>query len=146
MTELGQVPPVGTLRHRPPMGTTCRHPSVLPPFFPRIIEFRTILSLLPSPSTPAQPFLRTPFLEKARCWWRVSSSCSRWEPWPSIERSLEPRMRDRIVISLDGLEEEIVSSKGVVRRDIKILKLKGKGERDFFSPTVRLNYGDGGDV
>lgn len=55
-------------------------------------------------------------------------------------------MRDRIVISLDGLEEEIVSSKGVVRRDIKILKLKGKGDRDFFSPTVRLNYGDGGDI
>lgn len=55
-------------------------------------------------------------------------------------------MRDRVVISLDGLEEEIVSSKGVVRRDIKILKLKGKGERDFFSPTVRLNYGDGGDI
>lgn len=143
MTELGQVPPVGTLRHRPPMGTTCR----LPPFFPRIIEFRTILSLLPDPPLSKHPCPTfTPFLEKARCWWRVSSSCSRWEPWRSIERSLEPRMRDRVVISLDGLEEEIVSSKGVVRRDIKILKLKGKGERDFFSPTVRLNYGDGGDI
>lgn len=51
MTELGQVPPVGTLRHRPPMGTTCR----LPPFFPRIIEFRTILSLLPDPPLSKHP-------------------------------------------------------------------------------------------
>lgn len=56
-----------------------------------------------------------------------------WEP--RRDRTIKPRIRNWIVITLDGLEEEILFF--FFKKSGSISRFKG---RDFFSPTICLNY------
>lgn len=119
-----------------------RYASVLPPFFfPRIVEFRTILLSL---------FLSNPSLSLVCAKAPLPNLFSRvenltvvegqfvllWEP--RRDRTIKPRIRNWIVITLDGLEEEILFF--FFKKSGSISRFKG---RDFFSPTICLNYEDG---
>lgn len=116
-----------------------RYASVLPPFFfPRIVEFRTILLSL---------FLSNPSLSLVCAKAPLPNLFSRvenltvvegqfvllWEP--RRDRTIKPRIRNWIVITLDGLEEEILFF--FFKKSGSISRFKG---RDFFSPTICLNY------
>lgn len=96
----------------PSHGNYLSLPSVLPPFFfPRIVEFRTILLSL---------FLSNPSLSLVCAKAPLPNLFSRvenltvvegqfvllWEP--RRDRTIKPRIRNWIVITLDGLEEEIL--------------------------------------
>lgn len=134
------LPPVGILRHHPPMGTTCRYPA-------------TPLSFLLSSSRGSSNFARSSSLSFFRT--HPSRSCAPRHPCPTFsreyltvvegqfvllweprrDRTIKPRIRNWIVITLDGLEEEILFF--FFKKSGSISRFKG---RDFFSPTICLNY------